>query len=90
MDERSQLQKSVKLLLERFPHIQLLSLKMLVKNEAFRELCDEYEACNNTIEKLEQSDSDQPMLREFKALSLRLEGELLRYLETPSATKARR
>lgn len=70
----------VKLLLERFPHLQMASLQLLVKNEAFRDLCDEYASCTATAERFERSGDDSPLRREYNALRLRLEGELLGYL----------
>lgn len=69
-----------KLLLERFPHVQQVSLQLLLQNEAFRELCEEYEVCNRTAAHLAESGTDPGMLQEYKALRLRLEGELLGYL----------
>jgi hypothetical protein len=71
----------VKLLLERFPHVQMASLQLLVKNEAFRDLCEEYASCTATAERLERSTADSPLRREYNALRLRLEGELLGYLQ---------
>ena len=69
-----------KLLLERFPHVQQVSLQLLLQNAAFRELCEEYEVCNRTATNLANTGADPGMLQEYKALRLRLEGELLGYL----------
>ena len=79
-DERSQAQRCVKLIAERFPHVRLVSLELLMKDETFRELCEEYEVCTAAVERLARPVSDETMLREYAALQLRLEGELLRYL----------
>jgi hypothetical protein len=73
--------KSVSLLLERFPHVQDVSLQLLEQNETFRELCEEYEACAAAAERLTQSKRDEALRMEYAALRLRLEGELLRYIE---------
>ena len=70
----------VKLLLERFPHVKVVSLQLLVRNEAFRELCEEYEACTAAVERLALSGGDESIRKEYAALQLRLEGELLSYL----------
>ena len=70
----------VKLLRERFPHVQEVSLQLLVKNEAFRDLCEEYEACAATTERLAKTGGDASIRKEYAALQLRLEGELLSYL----------
>lgn len=80
----------VKLLLERFPHVQMVSLLLLVKNEAFRELCEEYATCTAAAERLEQSGADEPLRKEYIALRLRLEGELLGYLERQGSDGNRR
>jgi len=70
----------VKLLLERFPHVKAVSLQLLVKNEAFRELCEEYEAGTAAAERLARTGGDEGIRKEYTALQLRLEGELLSYL----------
>jgi hypothetical protein len=71
----------VTLLLERFPHVQAVSLHLLQRNEDFRDLCDEYEACSATCDRLDHRDSDHALRQEYAALRLRLEGELLRFIE---------
>ena len=51
------------------------------RDEAFRELCEEYEACVGASQRLDAARPEQgAMQREYVALRLRLEGELLRYL----------
>jgi len=76
----SQTVRFVNLLIQRFPHLQVVSLQLLMQNAAFRELCEEYEVCNRATENLARTGSDEAMLREYKALRLRLEGELLGYM----------
>jgi hypothetical protein len=49
-------------------------------HETFRELCEEYEACTEVIERLAQCQSDDAIAKEYSALRLRLESELLRYI----------
>jgi hypothetical protein len=68
------------LLRERFPHIDGISLQLLERDATFRELCEEYAACTEAVERLTHSGSDPAMLREYGALRLRVEGELLGYL----------
>jgi hypothetical protein len=70
----------VNLLLQRFPNAQAISVQLLLQNPVFRELCEEYEVCNRAAENLARSGSNVAMLREYKALQLRLEGELLGYM----------
>ena len=79
-DDRSQVRGCVRLLLERFPHVQAVSLQLLEQHEAFRDLCEEYEACTEAAERLAHSEADEALRREYSALRLRLEGELLRYI----------
>jgi hypothetical protein len=72
--------ESLKRIRERFPHLKDLSLTLLEKDETFRELCEEHAACTEVIERLSKSASDDSMLREYSALRLRIERELLDYL----------
>jgi hypothetical protein len=75
----------MKLLLERFPHVQALALKRCEKQDSFRELCEEYWACNEVLARLERPGSEESLRSEYGALRLRLEGELLRYIAEQSA-----
>ena len=75
----------MKLLLERFPHVQALALKRCEKLDSFRELCEEYWACNDVLTRLERPGSEQGLRSEYGALRLRLEGELLRYIAEQSS-----
>jgi hypothetical protein len=68
----------VQLFLDRFPHVREASERLLSDSEAFRELCEEHQACTEAIEQLEQSGTSAGLLTEYQALRLRLEGELLR------------
>ena len=76
---------SMKLLLERFPHVQALALKRAEKQDSFRELCEEYWACNQVLTRLERPDAEENLRAEYGALRLRLEGELLRYIAEQSS-----
>jgi hypothetical protein len=79
-DDRAPLHECLSLLRERFPHINGISLQLLERDATFRELCEEYAACTEVVERLAQSGSDEAMLREYSALRLRVEGELLGYI----------
>jgi hypothetical protein len=72
--------KCLERLRERFPHLKSFSLTLLEKDETFRELCEEHTACTEVIERLTRSGSDDAMLREYSALRLRIERELLDYV----------
>lgn len=74
--------RCVQLLLDRFPHVREVSEQLLGNSDAFRELCEEYEACTEAIERLEQTGTSAGLLTEYLALRLRLEGELLRCVST--------
>src|SRR5262245_5509137 len=75
----------MRLLRQRFPHVQELALRRCEKDESFRELCEEYWACNEVLGRLERPDSEESLRSEYGALRLRLEAELLRYIAEQSA-----
>ena len=75
----------MKLLLERFPHVQALALKRCEKQDSFRELCEEYWACSEVLARLERPGAEESLRAEYGALRLRLEGELLRYIAEQSS-----
>lgn len=79
----------VSLLVRRFPHLQSVSLLLLRRYEPFRDLCEEYEACSKVCERLERTQGDDALRREYSALRLRLESELLRYIEENSHSDER-
>lgn len=68
------------LLRGRFPHVSDVLLYRLMQHAIFRELCEEYAACAEVLQRLNTAASDEAMRSEYTALSLRLEGELLRYI----------
>jgi hypothetical protein len=78
--EEARLGECLDLLRERFPHVNGVSLQLLERHEAFRELCEEYFACTEVVDRLAQAGSDEAMLREYSALRLRIESELLGYI----------
>lgn len=70
----------MKLLRERFPHTSPVTLHRLQTQETFRELCEEYLACVRSVERLAHVRPEDSLRAEYSALSLRLEGEMLRYI----------
>jgi hypothetical protein len=73
---------SLKAVLERFPSVGERAADVFEQDDNFRELCLEYEACLESVGRLGcGGDRPQPICDEYRALLLRLEGELLRYLE---------
>jgi hypothetical protein len=72
----------MRLVMERFPNVRDEAQRLFIRDEAFRELCEEYEVCTRAAERLDGAQLEEaPLRREYAALRLRLEGELLRYLE---------
>ena len=55
-------------------------MEAFARDPDFRDLCEEYGACATTVARLEQRESSD-LRREYGALLLRVERELLRYLE---------
>jgi hypothetical protein len=73
---------SLKLLNDRLPHVCERVARLFERDEDFRELCNEYEACARTEARFEADGQSSEALRaEYGVLLLRLERELLRYLE---------
>jgi hypothetical protein len=85
IEGRVRAEACMKLLLERFPHVQALALKRCEKQDSFRELCEEYWACNEVLTRLERPGAEESLRTEYGALRLRLEGELLRYIAEQSS-----
>jgi len=68
------------LVVEQFPGLKDRVDRLFARNPAFRELCEDYETCTAAL--LRQP---SPALeREYAALRLRLETELLRFLHEDS------
>jgi hypothetical protein len=73
---------SLRVVTNRLPHVQGHVVRLFERDEEFRELCAEYLCCAETMVRIESStDAAQAMRDEYSALLLRLERELLRYLE---------
>jgi hypothetical protein len=72
---------ALKLVSDRLPNVRDQAALLFDRDEVFRELCDEYQMCDETVERIEATPAaDAGLQREYVALRLRLEGELLRYL----------
>ena len=66
----------------RFPNVREQAEFAFEHDESFRELCEEYQACTETIARLQSSaGSSDAVRKEYGALLFRLEAELLRYME---------
>jgi hypothetical protein len=73
----------VRLVNERFPNLGERAARLYERDEAFHELCDDYQACVEATVRLQSTPGPGPegLRKEYAALRLRLECELLRYLE---------
>ena len=69
--------RPLQLVSEQFPNLRERVACLFERDLIFRELCDDYEAC---IQALARQESDEELKREYGALRLRLETELLSYL----------
>jgi len=68
------------LVIEHFPDLKCQVERLFARTPAFRELCEDYETCTGAL-----SRQPSPALqREYAALRLRLETELLRFLHEDS------
>jgi hypothetical protein len=66
---------------ERFPLLRERAARRFGCDQIFRELCEDYEACAETLARFEAGGRGADGLRdEYAALLLRLEHEVLRYL----------
>jgi hypothetical protein len=68
----------LELVKEQFPNLKERVVSLFERDPVFRELCEDYEACTVTLSRKPPSEALQ---REYQALSLRLEFELLRHLQ---------
>jgi hypothetical protein len=78
---------SLRLVSEQFPHLRERVACLFERDELFRELCEDYESCT---EALNRQASDEGLKREYAALRLRLETELLGYLHEPAEPRGRK
>jgi len=77
---QSQKYRYLERLLETFPTDQAVVLRLIESDATFREICEEYAACNEAVERLVHGSFDADMRKEYLALQLELEGELLRHI----------
>ena len=74
---------SMKFVCERFHYVREQAISAFARDADFRDLCEEYATCARTVERL-QEHGPAALCREYGALLLRLEREMLRYLEEHS------
>jgi hypothetical protein len=67
----------LRLVNEQFPHLKDQVANLFQRDVVFRELCEDYETCTVSFER----QTTEGLRREYAALRLRLETELLAYLQ---------
>jgi hypothetical protein len=72
----------LQLVTEQFPHLRDRVACLFERDDVFRELCEDYETC---AEALARQPASEGLRREYSALQLRLETELLRFLTEDAA-----
>jgi len=73
---------SLRLVSERLRQVRDRATRLFEHDLDFRDLCEEYEACVTTMTRLQyDGPSSEGMRKEYAALVLRLDRELLRYME---------
>ena len=77
----------LQLVSEQFPHLRERVACLFEREEIFRELCEDYETCAGALAGQAASEG---LRREYAALRLRLETELLRYLHEDEDPPVRR
>jgi uncharacterized protein YdcH (DUF465 family) len=65
---------SLTLVIEHFPELRNEVAGLFWRDEVFRELCEDYESCSQALARQE---TNEALRREYVALRLRLETELL-------------
>jgi hypothetical protein len=69
---------SLRFAAEQFPHLRERVARLFESDPIFRELCEDYETCALALSRQKASEG---LRREYTALRLRLETELLQYVQ---------
>ena len=77
----------LQLVSEQFPHVMDRVASLFEGDPVFRELCEDYEACTNALARQPPSAG---LRQEYAALQLRLETELLGFLNADADKIGRR
>ncbi len=75
------------LVIEHFPDLRNEVACLFEQDDSFRELCEDYEACSQALTRQE---SNEALRREYAALRLRLQTELLGRLQDAEAPGPRK
>jgi len=79
-------ERYLNLLHERFPHVKAVMDELLKHSPTFRDLVDEYGACADVLDRFASYRSATSLLQEYGSLQLRLERELLQYIQNYPGT----
>jgi hypothetical protein len=80
------MQPTLDFLGDRCPELRVQALRLLEEDDEFRELCEEHAECARALERLQIGGHLREQIRdEYASLQLRLQRELLRYLEEHAA-----
>jgi hypothetical protein len=75
------------LVIEQFPDLWREVTSLFEQDQVFRELCEDYESCSQALARRE---SNEALRREYAALRLRLQTELLGRLHDAEEPHARK
>jgi hypothetical protein len=78
---------SLQLVREQFPQLRERVACLFERDATFRELCEDFEVCTLA---LAHQDSNEGLRREYAALRLRLETEMLQFLREDAEPPAHR
>lgn len=69
--------------MEKFPDLATLIEMEFMKSESFREICEDYVICLNSIRKMESSDPEKKAeyLQEFREALYELEKEMISFVK---------
>jgi hypothetical protein len=77
----------LQLVRDQFPHLRERVSSLFDGDPVFHELCEDYEACTNALARQPASSG---LRQEYAALQLRLETELLEFLNADAVNTGRR
>jgi len=77
----------LQLVSEQFPHLRDRVACLFGRDHLFQELCEDYETCSVALERQTTSEG---LRREYQVLRLRLETELLQFLNEDAEAPGRR
>lgn len=75
----------LKTITEKYPKYETSIMVLFLVNESFREICEDYVMCLNSIKKIKSKQSEQQKnLKEFLSTQVELENDLINILKKKS------